>query len=149
MKQLRGAAASFPPSAANLVFEAPRVTDTLEFELTVTDYRGDSTQRSVVIDVFLNNRPPIVVLEKERVVAGGELVALDASRSADPDGDELAYNWYRQHGPLVTLEKDAGDPIARFVAPEPGVEPIFMRFGVVVSDGTDESFGWTTITVQP
>jgi glycerophosphoryl diester phosphodiesterase len=71
------------------------------------------------------NHPPKIVLtgERERTIRDGEPVTIDASRSSDPDGDELMYSWevYREAGtcqePVEFLDKDADGAVVTIDVP--------------------------------
>ena len=73
------------------------------------------------------NHPPVTRLagEPNRTVTAGQRVELDASGSADPDGDPLDYHWW-QYGDVdtagTTLKLAGSDqPRVRFTVPgEPG-----------------------------
>lgn len=129
--------------------EEIEVCAAIELALTVTDYRGDSTTRTTVIDVFQNNNRPEPQFIENRTARGGEIVILDASGSTDDDGDELSYAWYQEDGPRVEL-RESDTPRVEFTAPDPGATPIVLRFGFIVHDGTDESYpGYATVTIEP
>ena len=40
-----------------------------------------------------NNQPPVILLSHNVRAIEGQLVSLDASKSFDPDGDPLRFNW--------------------------------------------------------
>jgi len=88
------------------------------------------------------NQPPIARAEAlADEVKEGELVTLDGSKSEDPDGDPLIYNWVQIGGPevdmdlaLVLAANDKTNPAVRkFVAPE-------------LSDGCDTLIFQLTVT---
>ena len=71
------------------------------------------------------NHPPIVGLSHQNTmtVRSGQKVELNASKSSDPDGDGLSYNWihYQEVGTLNAYELEITGPqlpVATFVAPD-------------------------------
>jgi hypothetical protein len=111
-------------------FTAPNIPVTPEFELTVTDPSGLSDTDTVRVAI---NRPPIVDLSRTEATATENLLfTLDASRSWDPDLDELQYQWIQLSGPSVVLS-DARAVRPTFMVPEEAGEQ--MMFRVTVSDG--------------
>ncbi|MBA1343092.1 MAG: hypothetical protein C5S52_05795 [ANME-2 cluster archaeon] len=62
--------------------------------LTVTDGYGATATDRVVIEVnVLDQKPPIADAGSDRAVLIGTAVILDASGSADPDGEIVEYEW--------------------------------------------------------
>ncbi len=111
-------------------FTAPNIPVSPEFELTVTDPSGLSDTDTVRVTI---NRPLIVDLSRtEETATESLLFTLDASRSWDPDLDELQYEWIQRSGPSVTLS-DARAVRSTFIVPETAGEK--MVFQVTVSDG--------------
>ena len=87
--------------------------------VTVTDAEGDTAEQSARITVTQENFAPMANAGSDQTVAEGVKVTLDASGSADPDGDALQYLWEQTEGTPVNLS----DPsVARptFDAPEAG-----------------------------
>jgi hypothetical protein len=70
------------------------------------------------------NHPPVPHVEGswQRRVAQGEIVGLNASRSSDPDGQALEFEWFIYHEPgsyagSVPELRDTTAPRASFIAP--------------------------------
>ena len=115
---------------ARATFIAPNIPVTPEFELTVTDPYGLSDTDTIRVSI---NRPPIVDLSKtEETATENLLFTLNASRSWDPDLDDLQYEWIQLSGPPVTLS-DTAAAKCNFMVPEAAGQE--MVFRVTVSDG--------------
>lgn len=80
--------------------------------------------------------------EEETPTRRGEKVTLDASRSIDPEGRPLTFEWKQVSGPVVVLYDSTG-PRPYFHAEEPGI----YVFSVRASDGEDFS-PWKKVTVE-
>lgn len=100
----------------------------LTFTLTVTDIFGLSDNDSLVISVR-DNQSPQGDAGQEKVVVRDDLVQLDGSRSRDPDGHSLTYDWVQTGGPDVTLSNRAVVS-PTFVAIDSGL----LTFTLTVSD---------------
>ncbi|QJW91260.1 hypothetical protein HNV11_18705 [Spirosoma taeanense] len=61
--------------------------------LTVTNSDGQTSSMEVTITVALPGSPPNVNAGVSTTVSTGRKVTLDGSKSSDPDGDRLTYNW--------------------------------------------------------
>jgi hypothetical protein len=61
------------------------------------------------------NHPPTVILEHNEQIEAkvGDLILLNASRSSDPDGDEMSYQWfyYGEAGSFTVATAKSGNPI--------------------------------------
>jgi|GEM_PF-1717216 len=126
------------PAAARTTFVAPNVPDTLVFELAVTDSFGKRATGQVTVVVEAGTRPnasPVANAGPDVRVQAGAGVALDGSRSFDPDGDTITYSWAQIAGPLVSL---SGTTTARpsFTAP---AAPASLRFELTVTDAYGKS----------
>ena len=74
-------------------------------KLTVTNDQGGSDSTSVLVRV---NGAPVLNLSVPEVVRSGDIVLLDASRTADPEGAPMDFKW-----DLNFLEDSDGDGDAR------------------------------------
>jgi chitinase len=87
-------------------------------------------------------------LNDSQTVTSGDNIALDASKSYDPDGDNLNYYWYQIAGQNVTL---SAIRIVKptFTAPNVTI-PTTLKFGLLVDDGKIVSQpSIISITVHP
>lgn len=119
--------------AAVASFTAPVGRAALVFELVVADGEAVSAPARVVISI--DNQAPVADAGDGQSVGAGALVALDGTRSMDPDGDPLTYRWAQVEGPAVEL-LGADSPTPAFTAPAIRSRVVFE---LVVSDGTVDS----------
>lgn len=89
---------------------------------------------------------PIADAGPDANVASGDTVVLDASASADPDGDLLAFSWSQMSGPTVALTEDMAT--ATFTAPDVMMDTV-LTFEVTVDDGENTDMDTVDITVSP
>jgi hypothetical protein len=124
-----------PASSATPTFRAT-AAGTVVMGLTVSDGRVTSSEDLVTIEIDdpSVNRRPVARAGSDRAVVVGAEVQLDATRSTDPDGDVLTYQWTQLAGPRVTLDNNRS-PKPAFTPTRPG----FVRFGLTVSDGKASS----------
>ena len=71
------------------------------------------------------NHPPVVVVDGEldRVVAPGETVSLSASKTQDPDGDDLSFTWWQYYDAdtveaRIDIANSTSQTDASFVVPD-------------------------------
>jgi hypothetical protein len=102
--------------------------------ITVTNRGRTGTLEVVVKSDAEFNRSPIAHAGPELTVKAGATVILDASQSADPDGDPLQYEWSQVRGNKVSL-LDQDSPRATFVAPKVSKKRL-LRFKLRVTDMT-------------
>ncbi len=74
------------------------------------------------------NRPPVADAGGNQTVKPGNVVTLDGTASADPDGDPLTYGWTQVGGTAVSFTPTLSR--TTFIAPEPGV----LTFTLMVTD---------------
>lgn len=137
------AEAPVPASSATPTFKAT-AAGTVVMGLTVSDGKVTSAEdlASFEVDDPAVNRRPVARAGSDRSVLVGSEVVLDATRSTDPDGDVLTYQWTQLAGPRVTLDNNRS-PKPVFSPTRPG----FIRFGLTVSDGKAPSAP-STVLIQ-
>ncbi|RYZ42805.1 MAG: hypothetical protein EOO71_06400 [Myxococcaceae bacterium] len=127
-------------------------TDTLAFQLVVTDAAGKtSAPKTVEIQINDVNQAPVIVIAAPTTVNERDTgVTLDASGSTDADRVDqgyLTYTWTQTGStPKVTLT-GATTAIAKFTAPEVTADTQYT-FSVSVSDGTATVSKAVAITVK-
>jgi hypothetical protein len=120
-----------PASSPTPTFRATGA-GTVVMGLTVSDGKVTSAEDTVTfeIDDPAANRRPVARAGTDRSAVLGTEVQLDGTRSADPDGDVITYQWTQLAGPRVTLDNNRS-PRPTFVPTRLG----FVRFQLTVSDG--------------
>lgn len=121
----------------------------LRFRLLVHDGMAASEPRFVSVRVLPNLGEPVALTGPHQVTISGSSVTLDGTRSYDPEGSELTFQWTQMSGPPVTLN---GARAARpaFVAPSGLSSATELAFQLVVADGQLSSAPTiATVTVHP
>lgn len=95
---------------------------------------------------FPPNRTPIAAAGADAFAAEFDVVSLDGSGSADPDGEPLTYAWSQVAGPPVALA-GADTAAPSFVAPAVALGGATLTFQLIVSDGAAASAS-DTVDVQ-
>jgi hypothetical protein len=112
----------------------PTVAGTTLVSIIARDQHGlDTAARSVAIQVAPANQPPTANASADQILSEGATAVLDASGSADPEGEALAYSWalVARAGPAIGLSSvTAAQPT--FATTDNGV----YTFRVTVSDDT-------------
>jgi hypothetical protein len=120
-----------------ITFTAPLVGpegEKLVFELIVKDGELDSPPDTVSIQVENVNHPPVADAGEHQTRDEGATVTLNATKSYDPDGDELKFEWTQlSSGPTVILS-DPNSPTPNFTAPQVGLGGATLVFQVIVRD---------------
>lgn len=128
------AAALSDPSIPSPTFTAPEVTvsETLTFQVLVTDDKGATAQDSVSIIVNNVNKLPIANAGEDQSVEENTAINLDASASVDEDGTIASYTWSQSAGTPVVLS-DSSSPMPTLTAPEVAADETLI-FDVTVTD---------------
>lgn len=119
------------PNLASANFDAPNVSDTLVFELTVNDAEFTSIADQVSITIEQVNTAPIANAGTDITIQGLSSVTLNGNTSSDPEGDSLSYQWQQTSGPSITLD-DFSSSNPSFEAPNIDAS---ISFSLVVNDG--------------
>lgn len=128
-----------PTAAESIVsFTAPDVAQTganMVFELAVTDSVGLTHRDTVNVSINNVNRPPRARLFfTPGGVDEGSVVRLYAEPvSADPDGDNVSYQWLQFSGPSVTLTGAATEAVS-FTAPQTDESGTSVGIRLIVTD---------------
>ncbi len=82
----------------------PPVPGVYAFELIVSN--GDAASKPAVVEIEVDraNSAPRADLAPALTLTLGENLVLDGSRSRDPDGDRLVYNWRQLSGTALLSE---------------------------------------------
>ena len=126
-------------NVARPTFDAPFVdlgSQSLTFELTVTDAGGLQSTDTTVVNVSWVNESPTADAGTDQTVEEGVVVTLDASNSSDPDDGIASYRW-TQVGATSGSSVILSDPTAvqpTFGAPATGSEGASLTFQVTVTD---------------
>jgi hypothetical protein len=103
------------------------------------------------VNVAVNNlnQAPLASAGADHTVDEGQVVTLDGSASADPDGDALTFTWTQTSGPAVTLD-DPASPTPSFVAPAVATNgtPVGLAFQLTTSDGLAAADATVQVTVN-
>ncbi|HPP27381.1 MAG TPA: PKD domain-containing protein [Phycisphaerae bacterium] len=142
------------PTSANPSFTAPRPASPLDivFELRVTDDRGAFSTDTVTITLN-DNVKPVADAGPDRSVEPNSKVTLDGSKSYDPDGDPIQYEWSLTDESADALEEakldvTLDDPTSAnpsFTAPRPA-SPLDIVFELRVTDDRG-AFSTDTVTI--
>jgi hypothetical protein len=127
------------PSSVSPSF-IPDVEGDYVLSLTVSDPAFESSPDLVVVSVQSGDLPPVADCGANLAATAGDLVALDGSASADPEGAELTWSWSLSSVP--TCSTQSSTDIYNGSGPTPTVVPdcegIFV-VSLVVSDGNQWS----------
>ncbi|QTA91028.1 PKD domain-containing protein [Desulfonema magnum] len=108
-------------------------SESLTFELVVTDDGGLQHTDSVTVNIIYTNQPPVADAGQDQTVSEGDIVILDGSGSGDPDDGIASYLWRQTGGTGVKLS-DAAAVQPMFVAPDVGQSGRSFTFELVVTD---------------
>jgi hypothetical protein len=134
--------------AASFVAPVTEKEEQAEIELTVDDSKGGKSTDTVNITIKKANQEPVSDAGSDQTADANTEVKLDGSKSNDPDGDNLKFEWSQTKGSDVKLS-DKHDTSPSFVAPEVDKETD-MQFELLVDDGNGgTSKDVVKITVQP
>jgi hypothetical protein len=133
--------------ATSLEFIAPSVgqsSETLDFQLTVSDGKDDSVS-NITVNILNINQAPTVSITANTSYEEGTTVTLTASAS-DADEDDLTYAWSQVSGPTLSIN-DASSSSATFAAPMVNSDTNVV-VKVVVSDSYTQTSLEKTILIK-
>ncbi len=119
--------------AASFVAPVTEKEEQVKIELTVDDSKGGKSTDIVNITIKKANQEPVSDAGSDQTADANTEVKLDGSKSIDPDGDNLKFEWSQTKGSDVKLS-DKHDTSPSFVAPEVDKETE-MQFELLVDDG--------------
>lgn len=134
-------------TVVNPTFTAPDVkTDTdFSFFLIVSDGTVNSIADEIVVKVKHVNKVPVANAGKDQKVTAGDIVSLNGTASADPDGDKITYLWISPPGIILSSEILASPA---FIAPDQ-ISSSQLSFILIVNDGITNSIADTVfVTVN-
>jgi hypothetical protein len=105
----------------------------LRFQLTVASTDGTGSQDECIVNVVKDTSPPTADAGPTQAVAASQIVELDGSKSAAPDGGALSYSWRQVSGVAVNLsEPSTAKPT--FIAPDADASGEALAFELTVTD---------------
>ncbi|MCJ8272383.1 MAG: FG-GAP-like repeat-containing protein, partial [Psychrosphaera sp.] len=120
---------------ANPHFTAPDLdtgSQSLSFELTVTDNEGLAAKDSVIVTVNNVNIAPVAQAGESLVVDESMLVTLTGA-GTDEDGSIVSYEWVQTDGETVSLS-DVTSATPSFNSPVVVVDSVSLSFKLTVTD---------------
>ncbi len=104
----------------------------LVFALTVSDGKALSQAGQVMVGI-VDNAAPLADAGVDQTRDEGNIVALNALASTDPENDGLLFDWLQVAGPKVELN-NPGSPTPFFTAPRVSAGGVAIGFAVTVTD---------------
>ncbi len=140
-KQISGIPTTiYEQTSSSVYFFSPPIStksETLVFELTVTDAQGSSGTDDVAVTVSTVNLPPRADAGPDRRVLGDSDVSV-TGMGIDPEGGPLTYSWKQVAGESVTF--DTTKPAFSFKAPSVvSGETKRLVFQLTVTDSENQS----------
>lgn len=96
----------------------------------------------------LTSQAPTARAGDDQTVTSGQVVALSALSSTDPQGERLFFVWQQVDGDSVTFDSSGYQSIVRFTAPQVTI-PTTLEFSLTVGNGYRAAVDNVTITVNP
>ncbi|MFT3767714.1 MAG: M36 family metallopeptidase [Minicystis sp.] len=108
-----------------------------------------STPFSALVDdkSTCGNAPPVADAGPDQMVKSGTPVTLDGSKSSDPGGKPLTFQWTETAGTPVTISGAAADK-PTFIAPNVTM-PTTLTFQLTVKGGTGSASDTVDVVVSP
>lgn len=127
---------------------ALNASETLTFQVTVTDNDGATNTSTVNIEVNHINLAPTANAGSDQTVDENTTVSLSAGLSEDADGTIAQYSWTQTSGTVVTLS-DASSSAPTFTAPEIDAVTILIFELIVTDDMGVTDTAMTNVIVNP
>ncbi|MBQ9244602.1 MAG: FG-GAP repeat protein [Proteobacteria bacterium] len=107
----------------------------------VASWNSDKTEKSdalhlTVKDPVPDNKPPVIDMPSELNGIPGEVLTIDASKSSDPDGDKISFEWL---GDFVTMLSSTTDAKVSFTIPSDAVAGTVYTVALRVTDEKGDS----------
>ncbi|MEX0325400.1 MAG: S8 family serine peptidase [Puniceicoccaceae bacterium] len=103
----------------------------------------------VRLEVTYDLEQPVADAGEARTIAAGGVILLDGSRSYDPLGDSLTYQWEQISGPAILTIENADSARALVGTVVDSLEDLGdYVFQLTVSDGTHTAMETVTVTVE-
>lgn len=133
--------ASIDNASETLASFTPDVKGVYVANLIVNNGVADSIADATVITVTSDNGPPTANAGEDQNIEDCAFIMLDCTRSVDPDGDPLAYNWSLQEKPVGSASSNDsfGDRTAGNTTFWADVSGVY-----VFSCSVNDSEGWVT-----
>lgn len=131
------------PNDFQVTFIAPSVEsggESILFKLTVYDKSGNESTDTCIINIILENNPPIANAGEDQNVNEGNNVYLDGTQSNDPDDDIITYLWEQVSGSEVSISNPASSQTF-FLSPyvDSEGEALIFELTATDSDGLQSS----------
>jgi hypothetical protein len=120
------------PYAPSPTFLAPAAEAALTFDLTVTDANGLTSTDACIVNVSIQNDPPIAIAGSDIVASSNQTVFLDGTGSI-VDGEAVSYSWSQTDGSTVTLA-NSNTASPEFTAPMVSGEGASLTFELTVTN---------------
>jgi hypothetical protein len=104
----------------------------LTFDLTVTDANGLTSTDACIVNVSIQNDPPIAIAGSDIVASSNQTVFLDGTGSI-VDGEAASYSWSQPEGQHVTLTNET-TASPEFTAPMVSEEGASLTFQLTVTN---------------
>ena len=131
---MEGSDTTSPTFVAPAVSALQRSVD-LTFRLIVNDGLVSSGPSDVTVHVLNTNDAPTANGGGDKSGNEGDPITLDGSKSSDPNGDQLSFEWRQISGSPVVELQDANSPTATFIAPNVTFGGTTLTFRLSVNDG--------------
>lgn len=107
----------------------------------MASWNSDKTETSDVLHLTVkdpapDNKPPVIEMPSELSGIPGEVLTIDASKSSDPDGDKITFEWL---GDFVSMLSSTTDAKVSFTIPSDAVAGMVYTVALRVTDEKGDS----------